>query len=75
MNLFSNTGLPANRPDEPLAEILLRMRHHHDARQIWMREDMVRTVDSRQPPTRAPELAYQIGAGHVCMIHTYATRP
>ncbi len=55
---------------QPGPQVLLGVRHHHNAWSQWVREDMMRSVDTVESPSRPFELTDQVSAAHVCMIHT-----
>ena len=68
---WQDAGISPDGLHKPLAQVFFRVRHHHDAGPLGMLEHMVRTVHPVKHPAGLPHLAYQVGAGHLCMIHIY----
>ena len=66
---WQHAGISPDGLRKPLPQVFFRVRHHHDAGTLGMLEHMVRTVHPVKHPAGLPHLAYQVGAGHLCMIH------
>ena len=61
--------MPTNGLDQPGAQVLLRVWHHDESWAPGMHEHMMRNAYPVQHPARLPQVAYLVGAGHVCIVH------
>lgn len=65
----SFTGLPPDGVDQTDAKLLFRVWDDHDARPFGVLEDVMRTAHPVKLPACTLNLADQVGAGHVCILH------
>ena len=56
--------------DEPSAQVLLRVRYADMAASRRVGEHVMRTLDATKHPTILLKRLDQVGAFHVCIIHT-----
>ena len=71
MTSLLQTGLLQQLLDQPGAQVLLWVRYADVAAKRRVGEHMMRTFDATKHPSILLKLLDQIGAFHVCIIHTY----